>query len=90
MYLDEEFERLYLQNLPIAENYEKSFMHRDLITHLVVTPTDFIITGSIDGHIKFWKKQDLSIEFVKHFRCHLGLLKFKLSLKMCIWLTYNI
>lgn len=72
MCLDEEFERLYLQNLPIAENYEKSFMHRDLITHLVVTPTDFIITGSIDGHIKFWKKQDLSIEFVKHFRCHLG------------------
>lgn len=34
--------------------------------------TDFIITCSIDGHIKFWKKQEFGIEFVKHFRGHLG------------------
>lgn len=34
---DEELEKLYLQNLPNAENYEKSFMHRETITHLVVT-----------------------------------------------------
>lgn len=34
--------------------------------------TNFIITCSIDGHIKFWKKQELGIEFVKHFRGHLG------------------
>lgn len=34
--------------------------------------TDFIITGSSDGHVKFWKKNpDRDIEFVKHFRCHL-------------------
>lgn len=26
----------------------------------------------MDGHVKFWKKQDEGIEFVKHFRCHLG------------------
>lgn len=68
---NEEFEPLYLENLPLAENYEKSYMHRDTITHLVVTCTDFIITGSVDGHIKFWKKQKSGIEFVKHFRCHL-------------------
>ena len=82
-----------MSNLPIAENYEKSYMHRDTITHMVVTwylfklkslfnnqsllfniklSTDFIITASIDGHIKFWKKQELGIEFVKHFRGHLG------------------
>jgi hypothetical protein len=36
------------------------------------TPTDFVITGSIDGHIKFWKKQETGIEFVKHYRGHLG------------------
>lgn len=47
-------------------------MHRDLITNVVVTKTDFIITGSIDGHVKFWKKTDDGIEFVKHFRAHLG------------------
>lgn len=34
--------------------------------------TAFIVTCSIDGHIKFWKKQETGIEFVKHFRGHLG------------------
>ena len=34
--------------------------------------TDFLITASIDGHVKFWKKQENGIEFVKHFRAHLG------------------
>uniref|UniRef100_A0A915AK17 PPIase cyclophilin-type domain-containing protein n=1 Tax=Parascaris univalens TaxID=6257 RepID=A0A915AK17_PARUN len=33
---------------------------------------DFIITASVDGHLKFWKKKHAEgIEFVKHFRCHL-------------------
>lgn len=52
--------------------YELSYMHRDLVSHVVVTKTDYVITGSVDGHIKFWKKQPESIEFVKHFRAHLG------------------
>lgn len=34
--------------------------------------TEFIITTSIDGHLKFWKKQDIGIEFVKHYRAHLA------------------
>lgn len=34
--------------------------------------TDYIITTSIDGHLKFWKKQDTGIEFVKHYRAHLS------------------
>ena len=35
--------------------------------------TNFIITASVDGHVKFWKKkEDEGIEFVKHFRSHLG------------------
>lgn len=33
---------------------------------------DFIITASNDGHIKFWKKIYRNIEFVKHFRAHVG------------------
>ena len=32
-----EFEDLYLENLPNIEMYEQSFMHRDVITHIVVT-----------------------------------------------------
>lgn len=35
--------------------------------------TGFIITASCDGHVKFWKKcEEAGIEFVKHFRSHLG------------------
>ncbi|XP_037295171.1 LOW QUALITY PROTEIN: peptidylprolyl isomerase domain and WD repeat-containing protein 1-like [Manduca sexta] len=67
-----EFESLYIENLPSSETYEHSYMHRDVVTHVVVTKTDFIITVSQDGHLKFWKKQDEGIEFVKHFRCHLA------------------
>ncbi|XP_011499182.1 PREDICTED: peptidylprolyl isomerase domain and WD repeat-containing protein 1 isoform X2 [Ceratosolen solmsi marchali] len=66
-----EYEKVYLNNLPSCECYEKSYMHRDIITHIVVTKTNFIVTASCDGHVKFWKKQDELIEFVKHFRAHL-------------------
>jgi peptidylprolyl isomerase domain and WD repeat-containing protein 1 len=30
-----EHEHVYLDTLPSAEMYEKSFMHRDVITHVV-------------------------------------------------------
>lgn len=46
-------------------------MHRDVITHIVVTKTDFVITASVDGHVKFWKKMEEGVDFVKHFRSHL-------------------
>lgn len=36
------------------------------------TASDFIITASADGHLKFWKKQGLGIEFVKLYRAHTG------------------
>lgn len=32
-----EHEQMYLENLPCAEYYEKSYMHRDTVTHVVVT-----------------------------------------------------
>jgi len=64
---------VYMNNLPKGEMYEKSFMHRDsVIFALCSIKTGFIITGSIDGHIKFWKKQFEGIEFVKHYRAHIG------------------
>jgi len=91
-----QLDQLYASYLPSSDYYERSYMHRDVVTHLVVTATDFLITGSQDGHIKFWKiltpdylkqQQILAnneqeknsnsllngpIEFVKHFRAHLG------------------
>lgn len=40
---------------------------------MVFSPrTDFAITASKDGHIKFWKKMPQGVEFVKHFYAHLG------------------
>jgi len=64
---------VYLENLPKGEMYEKSFMHRDVV-HLAVCSfaTGFLVTGSEDGHVKFWKKQYEGIEFVKHYRAHLS------------------
>ena len=48
-------------------------MHRDTLTYVTVTPfTDFVITTSVDGVVKFWKKQAVGIEFVKQYRGHLG------------------
>lgn len=37
-----------------------------------IESTDFVVTTSMDGHLKFWKKQESGIEFVKHYRAHLS------------------
>ncbi|GAA6034734.1 hypothetical protein JCM8097_001144 [Rhodosporidiobolus ruineniae] len=65
-------EKLYLTRLPAADRYYKSFMHRDTITQVAVTRTNFLLTASIDGILKFWKKQPVGIEFVKLYRTHLS------------------
>lgn len=67
-----QFEQAYLDSLPSANMYEKSYMHRDVVTHVAVSAAEFFITGSQDGHLKFWKKKGVGIEFAKHFRSHLG------------------
>ena len=67
-----EHEQIYLDALPSAQMYERSYMHRDVVTHvLTAQEQDFIITGSADGHLKFWKKKGEGIEFAKHFRAHM-------------------
>lgn len=59
--------------LPSAENYERSFMHKDIVTECIVTATDFLITSSLDGHVKFWKLTvGGSVEFVKSYLAHQG------------------
>ena len=70
------YENVYLENLPNAESYERSYMHRDVVSWCLSSgPTGFVVTGSVDGHVKFWKKQLVGIEFVKHFRAHLASIK---------------
>lgn len=65
-------EQIYIDNLPSCEAYERSYMHRDVISHLQMTKTQFLITVSVDGYIKFWKKTATGIEFVKSFKSHVG------------------
>lgn len=67
------FSHIYLNSLPSAGLYEKSYMHRTKVTRIVSsTVTDFIATGSEDGYVKLWKKRFQGIEFVKQFRAHVG------------------
>jgi len=62
-----------LENLPNTNRYERSYMHKDLISHILVSHRyDFIFTVSIDGFLKFWKKAETGIELVKTFRAHLS------------------
>ena len=70
------FENVYLENLPNCDTYERSYMHRDVVSFCLSSgATGFVITGSVDGHVKFWKKREVGIEFVKHFRAHLASIK---------------
>ena len=63
----------YLDLLPTGELYEKSYMHRDTVTHVAVArATDYVLTGSADGHVKFWRKMAKDVEFVKHYKAHMG------------------
>lgn len=54
-------ESTYLSNLPSADRYFKSLMHRDTVNSVTVTPrSNFVITTSVDGWVKFWKKSSLA------------------------------
>ncbi|EMR70678.1 putative cyclophilin-type peptidyl-prolyl cis-trans isomerase protein [Eutypa lata UCREL1] len=56
-----------------SARYSKSLMHKEQLAFVNVTPlTDFIITSSFDGVVKFWKKIAQGIEFVKEFKAHQG------------------
>lgn len=69
-------EKLYVAALPKAARYSKSLMHKEQILFTTWTPlTEFLITSSIDGVVKFWKKIAQGIEFVKEFKAHNGEIK---------------
>ena len=70
------YEKLYVKALPAGPRYSRSLMHKDQLAFVTVTPhTDFLITSSIDGVVKFWKKMAVGVEFVKEFRAHMGEIK---------------
>lgn len=70
------YEKLYIAALPASVRYSKSLMHKEQLCFTTLTPyTDFLITSSIDGVVKFWKKNRDGVEFVKEFRAHNGEIK---------------
>lgn len=38
----------------------------------IILRNDFVVTTSVDGHLKFWKKTASGIEFVKHYKSHMS------------------
>ncbi|KAK6400252.1 Peptidyl-prolyl cis-trans isomerase cyp15, partial [Oleoguttula sp. CCFEE 5521] len=67
------YEKEYIAALPSAARYSKSLMHKEQLAFSTFTPhTDFLITSSVDGFVKFWKKVYEGIEFVKEFKAHSG------------------
>ena len=67
------YEKLYISALPSSQRYSKSLMHKEQLSFVTFTPiTDFLITSSMDGVVKFWKKGAVGIESVKEFRAHAG------------------
>ncbi|KAI0880398.1 uncharacterized protein GGS22DRAFT_85490 [Annulohypoxylon maeteangense] len=65
-------EKLYVEALPKSARYYKSLMHKEQLSFVNVTRSDFLITTSTDGVVKFWKKMAQGIEFVKEFKAHQG------------------
>lgn len=59
--------------LPSAELYEKSFMHRAQVTHVLASAkSDMIVTCSADGVVKLWVKLEAGVEYAKGFKAHRG------------------
>lgn len=70
------YEKLYVSALPASTRYSKSLMHKDQLSFVTVTPfTDFLVTSSVDGVVKLWKKVAVGIESVKEFKAHVGEIK---------------
>lgn len=70
---EHEKKQFHIENLPMASFYEKSYMHKDILDSVICsTETDFIFSTSLDGNLKFWKKNYLGIEFIKQYKAHAG------------------
>ena len=69
-------EKLYIAALPTSSRYSKSLMHKEQLRFTLFTPhTDFLVTTSIDGVVKFWKKSSDVVDFVKEFKAHHGIIQ---------------
>jgi len=67
--VEKKLDQVHLQRLPRARLYERSYMHRNIVTHVLISSAyDFVITGSKDGQVKFWKIMGIGkLDFVKTY-----------------------
>lgn len=63
--------------------YEKSYMHRDVVTHVAVSGADFFISGSMDG-----KKFKIISIFLLDFQFHYSSVMSKHE-RMCYSLFFS-
>jgi len=50
-----------LQDIPTSQHYQVSYMHQQTITHVTTSiKHGMVITGSVDGVVKFWKRTSSS------------------------------
>lgn len=53
------FESSLLDKLPQEELYEKSYMHKEEVSHILSSSLHkFIFTASADGVLKVWRKKE--------------------------------
>ena len=63
----------FLNTLPSVDYYERSFMHKDLITEVQSSNIkNLIISISDDGVLKMWKKAFMLVDYIKTFKAHNG------------------
>lgn len=50
-------ESVYASLVPSSARYCASYMHRDVVTHVLASPAhNFLISASLDGQVKFWAR----------------------------------
>ena len=50
-----------LQDIPTTQHYQVSYMHRSTVTHACTSLRHgYVLTGSLDGVVKFWKRTSIS------------------------------
>ncbi|ELW56954.1 Peptidylprolyl isomerase domain and WD repeat-containing protein 1 [Tupaia chinensis] len=66
-----EFERVYLDNLPSASMYERSYVHRDAITHVIQLNLVYkaVVYSDKSGMIEYWTRPPHEYKFPKNVNC---------------------
>lgn len=61
----------YVLSRPFPRARQRKARKLILLSRAVLR-TNFVLTASVDGILKFWKKRPVGVEFVKLYRTHLS------------------